>query len=66
MYIINVTDRVAVLQLPEGVSHTMRADLATLLAELTDLREQEEDTVDKITTGVSTGEKRQDKMKSII
>ncbi|XP_042858424.1 vegetative cell wall protein gp1-like isoform X2 [Penaeus japonicus] len=46
--------RVVVLQLPEDVSTTMLADLLALLREMTDLREEQEGVVDKITTGVST------------
>ncbi|XP_069987561.1 uncharacterized protein [Penaeus vannamei] len=48
------TERVVVLQLPEDVSTTMLADLLALLREMTDLREEQEGVVDKITTGVST------------
>ncbi|XP_063588095.1 uncharacterized protein LOC134765390 isoform X1 [Penaeus indicus] len=48
------TERVVVLQLPEDVSTTMMADLLALLREMTDLREEQEGVVDKITTGVST------------
>lgn len=44
-----------VLELPTNVSKTMQADLLALINELTDLREEQEGIVDKITTGVGTG-----------
>ncbi|KAK8744660.1 hypothetical protein OTU49_000553 [Cherax quadricarinatus] len=46
--------RAVVLQLPSNVTKTMEADLLALINELTDLRNEEEGVVDKITTGVST------------
>lgn len=55
MMMLSPTERVVVLQLPEDVSTTMLADLLALLREMTDLREEQEGVVDKITTGVSTG-----------
>ncbi|XP_045625009.2 uncharacterized protein [Procambarus clarkii] len=46
--------RVVVLQLPLDVTKTMETDLLALLNELTDLRNEKEGVVDKITTGVSS------------
>ncbi|XP_064108942.1 uncharacterized protein LOC135217155 isoform X2 [Macrobrachium nipponense] len=44
--------RIVILELPQDVSKTMRSDLLALLQEMTDLREEQEGVVDKITTNV--------------
>lgn len=46
--------RFVIVELPADVSKTMRADLLALLNELTDLREEQEGVVGKITTNVET------------
>ncbi|XP_068202648.1 uncharacterized protein [Palaemon carinicauda] len=46
--------RIVILELPHDVSKTMRSDLHALLQEMTDLREEQEGVVGKITTNVGT------------
>ncbi|XP_068202649.1 uncharacterized protein [Palaemon carinicauda] len=48
------SERIVILELPHDVSKTMRSDLHALLQEMTDLREEQEGVVGKITTNVGT------------